>query len=568
MATITAASLSRDDVNSALQSASAGDTIVLPAGTAAWTSSISWTAPANVTLKGAGTTATGGGDVTVITDNIASGSPLLSIAASSSGVFRLTGITFQSGTGSTKDNGTVTITGPATVRIDHCHINATSSANYKAILLGTAVFGVMDSCILDLTGTNAIYLTNGRLGVGDTQGNYEWTLPTNFGASDSFYVEECIINGAPAGTSYSSRVCDGWTSSRIVIRFNDCYQICLSDAHGTGHAGDDRGFRSQEVYCNKATTSAAALSSPQGPNYDAVHISSGTAVIWGNSWDQCYKNLYLFDVTRANNNTYNQNATPAGWGYAGTDFNGTGSNWDGGTLNGTDTVYGYPALDQPGRGPGDLLTGTFPSKVNSTTGTIRWPNQALEPIYLWKNEGSNVSGWGGNVYAIDNNRIVSDRDYYKPASGIQVSPTSPFNGTTGCGWGTLANRPTTCTTGVAYFAIDQGSWNKTASNSTGVQMNGLSGVLYIATATNTWTAAYTPYTYPHPLRDVPIVVNGGSGAGAAPSNKKNTVRLNAEQHRALYNPKPVDRNSQALNWAKSQGHVEKSFTPKRSSIKF
>jgi hypothetical protein len=67
------------------------------------------------------------------------------------------------------------------------------------------------------------------------------------------------------------------------------------------------------------------------------------------------------------------------------------------------------------------------------------------------------------------------------------------------GWGTLANRPTTCTAGVAYFATDQGSWNTSSSNPLGVQQNGADGLLYKCTSTNTWTLYYTPYAYPHPL---------------------------------------------------------------------
>ena len=37
------------------------------------------------------------------------------------------------------------------------------------------------------------------------------------------------------------------------------------------------------------------------------------------------------------------------------------------------------ALDQPGGGKGDLITGTTP--INSTTETAMWPHQALEPTY-------------------------------------------------------------------------------------------------------------------------------------------------------------------------------------------
>ncbi len=505
---------SSSDVQTKITGSSSGDTVTIPAGTFHWTTQASVTAPANLTLKGAGTSATGGGDQTVIIDDYASANPLMLLTISTTGTFRMTGITVQSGTGTTKDNGTITIgqsvgTSPANVRVDHCHLNPTSASNYKIILLASGVFGVMDHCVLDLWDTNAVYLANGRVGANDVAGDYEWTLPTNFGGSDSFYIEDCIVNGHNGGdgTLYQSRICDGWSASKIVVRFCTFYQSCVTDTHATGHSsGDDRGWRSQEVYGNSATTSAAALVSSHGPNNAAVHVANGTALVWGNSWDQCYKSIYLIDVTRANNATYTQVATPNGWGYAGTQsgLTGAGSNWDGGTVNATDTLYGYPVIDQPGRGQGDRLIGTFatPNRVNQTTGTIHWPNQASEPVYLWNNSGSNVAGWSGNQYQVDENRVAHDRDYFRTATGIQTTSTSPFDGTTGTGWGTKARRPTTCTTGVAYWATDEGSWNTSSSNPYGVQQSGASGNLYKCTATNTWTLYYTPYTYPHPFQGV------------------------------------------------------------------
>ena len=110
-ATLLAPSLSPADVQSALNQTQAGDTVVLPAGSANWTQGVSWNAPPNVTVKGAGTSATGGGDQTVITDNYASGQPLLRINVSSTGVFRLSGITVRSGSGSIKDGGTISLGG-------------------------------------------------------------------------------------------------------------------------------------------------------------------------------------------------------------------------------------------------------------------------------------------------------------------------------------------------------------------------------------------------------------------------------------------------------------------------
>lgn len=498
MATINAASTSTVDVQAAVNSASAGDTIVIPAGSVNWTDGVTWTAPAGCILKGAGTTATGGGDQTVITDNVASDKPLFNITIAATGVFRFSGISFQSGIGVLKDTSTLKINGPGDVRVDHMHLNFTSSNNYRALTLDSGVFGVMDHCILDFTGLNTLFLSNGRRGGGEAQGNYEWSLSTGFGTDRFFFIEDNIINGTVPSGTYSTRVFDGLSAGKVVVRFNTVVQAVLSETHATGHSGDDRGLRAQEVYGNLVTSTLT-----YAPNFGAMDMGNGCALGWGNSWDQCYKNIYLFKLTRrygvSGGGPYNQTATPGGWGYAGTEFNGTGSNWDGGTYNATDTTKGYPCLDMPGRGQGDLLTGLFSSKVNNAYGTLRWPNQALEPIYLWNNIGSLVSGWGGNTYNDDTNgRVVSDRDYYSSASGIQVSASSPFNGTTGCGWGTLANRPTTCTTGVGYFATDQGSWNQSTSNPYGVQMNGADGVLYVASATNIWSIYYTPYTYPHP----------------------------------------------------------------------
>jgi hypothetical protein len=67
-----------------------------------------------------------------------------------------------------------------------------------------------------------------------------------------------------------------------------------------------------------------------------------------------------------------------------------------------------------------------------------------------------------------------------------------FNGTVGVGSGLLSARPSTCTTGVGYWATDQGEWNSKHS--------GPDGQLYRCTSPNTWALYYRPLTYPHPLR--------------------------------------------------------------------
>src|SRR5262249_44762867 len=155
--------------------------------------------------------------------------------------------------------------------------------------------------------------------------------------------------------------------------FNNLVASCAGEVHATGHAGDDRGCRAQEIYGNLSSLGSGQIE----PNFDLADIGSGTALVWGNQAQGVYKNILHFNVTRKNYATYAQQTTPFGWCYFGTSFNSTGSAWDQNSI----TTTGWACIDQPGRGKSGLLTGTFPNKINNATGTVHWPNQALEPMY-------------------------------------------------------------------------------------------------------------------------------------------------------------------------------------------
>jgi hypothetical protein len=356
--------------------------------------------------------------------------------------------------------------------------------------IGNGVFGVVDHSLMDYYSNSAIYVGNGA--GADGAGNQTWASPTAFGGSDFIFFEDNVFR---ATVEAPCRIADVFSAGRTVWRFNTIQGCSGLEVHATGHAGDDRGARASEGYGNRFT----ALPGQVNPPYVMADVSSGAMLLWGNTSDvDSLKNIFVFNVTRKNADTYAPTGTPRDMGYCGTAYNGTGSSWDGNTNGST----GYPCLDQPGRGQGNLLTGSLPNKVNSATGGISWPNQALEPVYFWNNEGMPHRGYGGGVSQYNDNsggRVMANRDYYPQSGGAQTTSSSPFNGSSGTGWGPLALRPSTCTPGVGYFATDQGSWNKSSANDQGTQMSGADGVLYKCTAANTWTLYYTPYSYPHPL---------------------------------------------------------------------
>jgi hypothetical protein len=232
---------------------------------------------------------------------------------------------------------------------------------------------------------------------------------------------------------------------------------------------------------------------------------------WGNTVTG-FGTFIREDTVRTNNATYTQQPPPLGFGYCSSSLIAGilgPSPWDG-NESGQD---GYPCLDNVGRGQGDLLAapgnGVFPV-TNTATGTTTWPHQALSPHYAFANVFNTIQNITPHYWQNFDSVTVENRDYYLQLPNINESAT--FNGTAGIGQGPLASKPSACTPSVGWWATDQGNWNSSG--------NGIgNGVLYVCTATNTWTPYYTPFTYPHPL----ISGTQSSGAPVAPSDLAATV---------------------------------------------
>ncbi len=369
--------------------------------------------------------------------------------------------------------------------------------------------GVVDHSIISQAQASIFARTQAATS-SDWAGQIPWSQSTNLGSLNAWYFEDDELVGG-------STDCD--KAGRFVVRFNTftagpgTAQWLLT--HPTGEPGGAiRGCREWEAYENTFVTNGQGV-------FSLWFLSAGTGVTWGNTISTAgggsLSNFFTFISERSNNTTYGQTAVPNGWGYCGTYFNGTGSSWD----QNANTVSGAKCLDNVGMGKGDLLTATgtasFPTIANTVLGGQTWPRQAQEPVYEWLDTYAPGNWVDSTQYSsISPLPIQQNNDYYLWCNAAATTGCTTFNGTQGVGSGTLGSRPSTCTTGVAYWATDQGSWNTSGS--------GPQGQLYNCTATNVWSLLYVPGTYPNPLvtggpSGISLTIStGGSGTGTVTSS--------------------------------------------------
>jgi hypothetical protein len=483
-AVIRAKSVSLKDVSSALASASDGDTVLVPAGKAGWTSPLTITK--GITLEGAGN------DATVILDDIsrekhreapppraplfsksltsgAVGSPkmiqsILRIQLGSRQSFRLTGFTFQPGSLTIPGSYGVYLEGTCpSIRIDHCHFDQI----YRGEYLRTVgwLYGVVDHCVFDCrTRCQSMVIWHDGWG-GHSDGDGSWADPPYFGSEKFIFIEDNIINNV-AGPTQTTASIDAWAGARYVCRYNT-FNNTVATNHGLESSRRRRGCRVTEIYKN--TFNFTRIPAVAGIS------RSGTMLLYDNTWKgnplsrgkalKCFRQQYVFPPWGGanGNNPWDSNDphglytsgkhdgadasqklvvanaawTPDQWaGFSLT--NTTTGRFSFITSNTSDTItyfvdnsFGHPptymsfnkgdrfeirklliALDQPGRGKGDLIAGGNDNPINTTTKSASWAHQALEPVYSWNNtyEGTtnvNVSN-GEPPYPT----LKENRDFY------------------------------------------------------------------------------------------------------------------------------------------------------------
>jgi hypothetical protein len=479
-ANITASSCSSSAVQTAINSASSGDTVTVPSGSCTWSSTVTISGKA-LTLQGATTCS---GSPLTCTDNTVINTSVLAISVTGSATkfVSISGLTLNI-SGGDPNNGVVAFggtEGDAAFRFHHSHLTITGSAAMVGVVAIGSVYGLIDHLVVSNSATNNhTFLIHGDWATG---GFHSWARANSFGTNGAIYIEDSVFTL----THQTDGLLDGFTGGRVVFRYNtatfggsESGSWDTIGFHGTD-SGFYRSFFSAEMYGNTMTNNMPSAITP-------FHLRGGTGLVYSNTFNGSggWHGINLQNYRADGNGPYSN------WGAC------NGTNWklvsiDPTTTNGrTNSTSGTvfwcainrdtPAISNATCSaitPGDTATtyfdgsgaGGYPCRDNPG----RTHNQALAPVYAWLNSPNlGISGEAGIIDA--------NRDYY--------AYTGSFTGASGMGSGAASSRPSSCTTGVAYWGTD-------------------TSTLYRCTATNTWAAYYTPYTYPHPL--------GGGGTSPPP----------------------------------------------------
>jgi hypothetical protein len=487
--TINAASCQFSDVSNAVAQASAGDTVQLPAGTATWSQTLTIN---GVSLLGAGTNAT----ILIDEESRSAATPQIIVLNAVAGTLsEISKIQFQGGLTNTGENyyGAIAASGipGSSWRIDNNFFNGLYAKNIATY--GNSMSVIDHNAFFE----KSISIECNSYAQSDGQGDQSWHLPAAYGLNSSnvLYVENNFFTNLEPYVA-SVGACDAEGGGRIVFRYNTVWNDCFNN-HGTESGGRIRSARSFEIYGNTFTcpqgsplypiyaamlirggsgvifsntvTGYNATVALRNYRYTCSYLSKWSPFAGASGlspYDSNSAAVYLSGTNSApNGSAYLQvagaNWTPNQW-YGYTVLNTNSQVFSQIISNTVNTIYYigstpasssvvactpltfnvgdnfqiykvYAALDQPGRGSGDLLTdngiitnsampGGVLYTINAATGIPSWPNQVLEGIYCWSNTLNGAHSEESSVYP----GIQQGRDFYndttKPAYTPYVYP--------------------------------------------------------------------------------------------------------------------------------------------------
>jgi hypothetical protein len=238
--TINANSASQSDVAAAIASATNGDVVSIPDGTATWTRTLA--VRKAITLQGAGI------GNTVINDDIQN-ARIITWTLPAGLPSRLTGIEFRDGGGthSAPPTGAMRVDGSntdgSTFRMDHCYWN-----NINGTPVFDTVIGVLDhnTFYCQRPGWIMIYIYGSNWDGHGPYGDGSWHDPAGYGSSQFLFMED---NTFTYNTGGLGSLTDAFQGARFVVRHNTIHDGVLGN-HGTESGGRMRGGRVYEAYNN------------------------------------------------------------------------------------------------------------------------------------------------------------------------------------------------------------------------------------------------------------------------------------------------------------------------------
>ena len=238
---VNARSASETDVLTAVTLAKDGDTVVIPAGTARWSSQFTLTKA--ITISGAGI-----GKTIIYNDRV--GGTFFQITTVPGKHTRVTGIEFQNGSGNNGGiitHGNFNILGPikpggGDFRLDNCKIYGFKGG---PVIHTQTALGVVDHCYISSADGTIGYTYDDSFG-GYTNGDGSWAAPSDYGGFNyAVYYEDCVFEMLSGSAAVFF---DGTHGGRAVVRhcyFKGGFKAVVSH-HGT--ESRNRSFRHFEWY--------------------------------------------------------------------------------------------------------------------------------------------------------------------------------------------------------------------------------------------------------------------------------------------------------------------------------
>jgi hypothetical protein len=472
--THTATSCKQEDVQAAINLASPGDTVEVPAGTATWTPIIDCeTAVGNVKcmlLTTKGIILKGGiGGATTITLSGAAPRGAIKFSPDAASLarndpFEFTGFTINSNKQAYAEGSLTIYPYPSMAGIMDkikIHDNIFKNSLSSAISVNGPIYGVAYSNTFISCGG---YMNRWMGGDADS-----WDrVPREYGTNTQFFFEDNVISFEAGTPSGKDAFMTGQGAPGLVMRYNT---FDLANTTG-GELGDIHGLQSM--------TTAAGFTCPHGCGYsDCTPTPVGSCdpavrscqqwstikvELYGNIWTNLPSSgLYLWIVHRGS------------WLLM---FNNTLS----GTGAGNTPQYSQYSCDSCISKPG-------------------YPSMHIQNTYIWNNTANGTRK--DLTKRLDYCSDCAIGSPYTVAENVDYWNYNPntLNGSTQKGINCGSAAPTSpCFVGDGYWQTSYSPCSSPPGTMADMKTYTQAGTFYKCTSPNKWEIYYKPFTYPHPLR--------------------------------------------------------------------